>query len=427
LLAQTEQRPVVGERCPDFVIRNIMDDPDSLLTFEDLTGRFIILDFWSKYCSTCMGTLPGTDSVYRDYNDRITFLLIGTEDKEQRMRPMFYDFRQRMDLIIPFAFDSALFRRFVPNVVPHLIWIDNQGIVRAITTSEELKPGNVDAFLQGKPFEFRDWSFASVAKRNRLIDDFDFRTPFMINGNGGHSNEYIMRSILVPYKPDSMALIGLPVSIDRFVTHYPKGNALQGCVTLEQLYKFAYTGYPTWFYRDPPYREFFPKCILEVKDSSLFTVDVRPFRGFYWYSLLITQVPKTKEQLLKWMQEDLSRSFGYKVHIRYRRMPCWIVKSTRTARKNLRSKGGDGQDDHLEPAEIKLTNVPIEQAIGSIFYRHVEGQPPILDKTRMNHNVDILLTANNYDFDEICTSLARQGLIVKRSRAMMRTIVISDY
>lgn len=425
LTAMGQARPEIGEPCPEFVVRNVMDNPDSTLTSADLKGKFVILDFWSKYCSACMGTLPKTDSIYSEYKDRIAFLLIGHEDMEERMRPMFYKFKSKLKLTIPFAFDSALFWRFVPHVVPHLIWIDDQGIVKAITTSKELIPENVDAFLRGQTFNFRDWSFAAVEQRENQWD-YDYTIPFMIDGNGGNTNHFICRSLLVPFEPGKMTMVSLPFSVDRFVKHYPKGCALQGCATLEELYKFAYTGYPTWFFTDSPYQTFFPKCEFTVQDSTPFDVDFNSFRGLYWYSLLLSDSRSTKENLLTSLQQDLKKSFGYDVRVIDRKQPCWIVTANRKARKQLRTKGQLANDDHIEPAEIKLTNVPIGHVIASIFYKHTQDRPPILDKTGIKENVDILVGTNIYDFEEIRASLATQGLIVRKSRTKMKTIVISD-
>lgn len=423
--AQPIPRPEIGKPCPDYVVRNVFDYPDSVVTSKDLKGRFVILDFWSKYCSACMGTLPRTDSIYRAYGNRVTFLLIGTEDKEERMRPMFYAFKSKMNLTVPFAFDSALFRRFVPRVVPHLIWIDNQGIVRAITTSKELIPENVEAFLQGKSFQFRDWSFATVSEREHRWN-YDYTAPVFVNGNGGNTQNFVSRSLIARYDPGSMLMNGMPVSIDRYLKHYPKGSALQGCVTLEELYKFAYIGYPTWFFRDPPYQKVFPKCKLELQDSTPFMLDVSSFKGWYWYSLFIPDKVSSREDLLKLIQGDLKKSFRYNVRVDYRKMPCWIVKANRKARKELRTKGGVAHDDHIEPAEIKLTNVPIEHVIGSVFYKHIEDRPPILNRTRIKGNVDILVNTNIYDFEDIRASLAKHGLTVLKSRARMKTIIISE-
>lgn len=415
--------PRMHMEIPDFTIRNMQDRPDSILTKADVKGKFVILFFWSKLCSACVKYFPQFNAMHEQFSDQVTFVLIGTEDKQERMRAIYDKVQKKLQLDIPFAFDSVLFHKFVPQVVPHLIWIDNQGMVSAITDATELNPENIRTFLNAKPFIFHDWSYEAIASRRS--HKLDINQPFLRNGNGGSTNELTSRSLLVPFQADRMAFTGLPMNIDNVIKYYPNRNLLQGCAGLEKLYRFAYTGYPSWFYRDPPYKEFDPRCVLNIRDKSAFQTD-ESFGGFYWYSLLIPEERASAAALLKAMQNDLEDAFGYVAKVETRRVPCWVVTSSARARRNLKASGRGKQHDHIEAAEVILSNTSMDKFIGSVFYLHTENQQPILNKTRITHPFDVNLSVNLYDFNDIKRALQELGLEVKERKQKMKVIVISD-
>ncbi|MEX1239368.1 MAG: thioredoxin-like domain-containing protein [Cyclobacteriaceae bacterium] len=135
--------PQIGQSCPDFVIHNVPDDADSVLSKTYFDGRFFILAFWSKYCSGSAASFPVIDSLQQEFKNQVMFFLIGNEDKEERMRPMYKAIRERLNLTVPFAFDSLLFKKLVPGPVPAFVWIDNKGVVQAVTGSLALTSENV--------------------------------------------------------------------------------------------------------------------------------------------------------------------------------------------------------------------------------------------------------------------------------------------
>lgn len=419
----TDLYPRLDKEIPDFAIRNMQDLPDSILTKTDVKGKFVLLFFWSKLCSACVKYFPGLNAMHEQYGDQVTFVLIGTEDKQERMRPIFEKVQEKLQLDIPFAFDSVLFNKFVPQIVPHLIWIDNRGMVRAITDAAELNHENIRAFLRGERFTFHDWSYEAI--HSRRAQKLDINQPFLRNGNGGTTEELTTRSVLVPFQADRMAFTGFPMNIDNVIKYYPNRGLLQGCAGLEKLYRFAYTGYPSWFYKDPPYKVFDPRCVLNVRDTSPFDTG-ESFEGFYWYSLLIPEERASATALLKAMQNDLEDAFGYVAKVETRRVPCWVITSSARARRSLKASGRGKQNDHIEPAEVILSSTSMDKLIGSVFYLHTENQQPIINKTKIKHSFDVNLSVDLYDFNDIRRALQELGLHVKERKQKMKVIVISD-
>ena len=420
----TNTYPRIGESCPDFIIRNVSDKADSTLLNSYFHDRFFILAFWSKYCSASAASFPVIDALQQEFRDSVRFFLIGTEDKEERMRPMYKAIKEKLNLTIPFAFDSVVFKKFVPGPVPVFVWIDNKGIVQAVTGPLALTSENVRSFLNEKAFQFDDVSYMALKRRENL--KLNYFKPFLLAGNGGQSDEYIHRSILIPYQGSQMTYAGLPISLDDLRRTPSMKGLLQGCGPLENLYKFAYTGHSSWYSDSPLYENVYPRCQVRVKDKSLFEVDWVSKKGLYWYSLLVPAAQASDSTLLKAMQQDLERTFGFVAQVRKRKMPCYVLTVDRKARARLKTTHDDKSNDILEPAEIKLTDISMSAFVESIFYKHIMNQPPIIDKTGIGFNIDIHLKVNIYDLEDIKRALAPLGFKLRERKRRMDVIVIAD-
>jgi len=416
--------PVIGQRCPDFRFRGIKDFGKSEISRDELAGHFVIIDFWNKYCSMCVESFPKTNAIRKQFANELTILLIGEVDKEHRTRPMYEKVRARLNLTIPYCFDSLQFKSFVPRSVPHLVWMDKDGIVKAITTSTELTEENVRLFLAGRPFAFFDRSFSAEQQRKSV--SFDYWKPFLSNGNGGEASNFLIRSILVPYNSEAMGYASLPTSLNTLrKLGYPPG-LVQGCASLESLYKFAFTGYDSWYTEDSIYVKIYQKPLIDVKDNRPFQMNPATNQGLYWYSLSVPPERATADFILQAMQSDLNRCFGYQARLETRTMPCWVLTATPEAKLRLKSTSTIKQNDKAEPVEVKLTDISIGEFISTVFYKHIKGKPPIIDRTGIRYNIDVEFNTDLYDFEAIRYSLSNLGLRLGRDTLSMKVIVISD-
>jgi thiol-disulfide isomerase/thioredoxin len=416
--AIAQHYPEIGKPFPNYTINNVQNYRSSTISINELRGRHVILEFWNKYCSACFVALPKASEFSIKYGDKLSLIAIGAQDDEQRIQVLYEKINERFKLNMTVAFDSALFNRVVPLGVPHLVWIDRQGIVKAITSGEELTHLNVQHFLSDEPFLFRDYSAKATAKGRQ---GYDRRKPFLIDGNGGGAMDFSYRSVLAQYK------LGMPTSgLVKNITSAVRESGVQGCATLTELYLLAYTGYSVWTDEDPVYSRFSPHIILQLKDTSGFSFDYTTGKGVYWYSQIVPLYKATPEYLMRVMQNDLENYFEYDVQIEERDVPCWILTSTRQSRAALKSKSTDQSRDYLEQIGLKLTNVPIKHAMHNIFYKHLIGQIPIVDETGIISNIDIELEAYLDSIPDIQKKLREKGLILTRGKRPMRVIVIRD-
>lgn len=415
-----QRYPEVGKPFADFTLNNVKDHSKSSLTLSDFKGRFLILEFWNRYCSACLATFSETNKLLEKYNNKLDIILIGKEDKSGRTAQIYKKAKEKLNLRIPFTFDSTYYTSVVPAGAPHLVWIDNNGIVKAITTSTELNEANLNFFLEGKGFPFVDRSYGA---KNRIVFDRDIFRPFFIDGNLGSDTSFLFRSVIARCNLD-MQYIGMPESMEHHLNTSPI-PLVQGCGTLEQLYRFAYTGYSGWDYGDPLYHEMYPLPQLELANMKDFMTNPVTRQGYYCYSLSVPPERATVPDLMKLMQSDLKEYFGYDVRIEKRKMPVYRLTASPDASEALKNKRADRSGDHHGWLGIRLTNITMSILIEQVFNKHIRDKPPIIDDTGINTKIDINLDANLWDLSDIRSQLEKIGLFLIEDEQVLNVIVIS--
>lgn len=147
--------PEIGKSCPDFHFNEVAYYSKKSVSLNDFKGQWLMLDFWNRYCSVCLGRMPGTDSLQKKFPKQVQFLLVGytgsrythrSDDKP--IHELYGKLRERLHIDLPIAYDSLLFHRFDIGACPYIVIVDPKGIVRGITT--QLNEQNIKDLLSNK-------------------------------------------------------------------------------------------------------------------------------------------------------------------------------------------------------------------------------------------------------------------------------------
>ncbi|HTF20966.1 MAG TPA: TlpA disulfide reductase family protein [Chryseolinea sp.] len=412
--------PEIGKEVPEFVLSNTNQFRKRNASSQELRGKHVIIDFWNKYCTTCIESFPHDDRIYQKYKDRLDLIIVGRQ--EEGIESLFDQVRAKQNLTLPYAFDSTLYKRFVPQGAPHLVWINREGRVVAITRTLDLKDENIDAFLADKEFLFSDVSYAGLLKAQA---SYSIEIPYLLNGNGGLGDDILFRSLLAPYNTK------LPSrSFEMRISYVCAEGAtrkgwLEGVAPLADIYNLAYHGSLIWVMGQPFYDSVYRFPVLEMADVSQFKHDWESSENFFWYSVIVPPEKANPEFIMRVMQNDLQNYFGYSVKVEDRQLPYWKVTMTDEARKKLKSKGR-AYDIASTYVTFKGSNIKVNQMLSWAFWVLQDVTVPIINETDYEGTIDIELNANTVNWEDMVTELRKQGFIVTRADRDFKALVISD-
>jgi thiol-disulfide isomerase/thioredoxin len=139
----------IGDKVPDVVL-TLYNYKQPTAHLSDFKNTSFILDFWATTCSPCVGAFPKLDSLQKRFRDRLTILPVTIESKTTvaTFFKRFYNVTHITSLSV--VNDTIMNRLFPYRTVPQYVFIDKNGIVKAITFRESLTNENITAFLEGK-------------------------------------------------------------------------------------------------------------------------------------------------------------------------------------------------------------------------------------------------------------------------------------
>lgn len=419
--------PEVGKPCPEFVLKNVNYYNKKQVTLSDFKGKWLVLDFWTKYCSACVESFPETNAMQRKFRDRVQFMLVGIQDPEKQIKTMYERFQSRLNLKLPCAFDSSLASYWGIYNTPHIIVIDDKGIVQARTYG--LDSADIETLLKGGhpalsviPYVAQRKDAPDIGEQTIPYDD---KKPYMVNGNGSNSGtNFLFRSVLTKWNQANQHTAN-PVDIDlhSVSSSYPKGMFQALGQSLRQLYLYAYVGTNSWYQNDTLfYGKYSQKLILEISDSSLFQTNAEG-KNIFCYSLILPPEKGTRENLQKAMQRDLQTYFNFDASIETHKVPCWRLMAVENPIKKLSTKGGKSRFEEIIPhVSYIFSNMPMRTFVQ--YLGQFVDQQVIIDDTGIVGNIDI--TTDCLDFDSMMAFLPKYGLKLVPIEKEMKVLVIHD-
>lgn len=404
------KQPEIGERLPEFELKNIQQFNRKAISNETQLGRHYILDFFSSGCTSCVKAFPKTNNLYALFKDKLDIILVGKEDKY--IRTMYEKYRKKQQLQLPIVFDSALCNRWVPQGYPFLLWIDNNGVVKAATTSQQLTEDNIRSFIAGNSFNFRD-----ISSKAYLESVNNNNTNTLQSFNTGDNN-VLSASILSLW--DGKTQQSAPSEFSENIREFESQ-----CMLLQWLYNIAYWGKSSFSPGDSLYNLVarFPQ--LELTDASKFEFDFEIIKGLYNYTQVVPD-GKSIEYKQQILRNDLEKAFGYKVDIETRVQPVWKLVAKDGAYELLKTKGGNSSIESIVPhAEFSAKNISPMQLVRLIWSYH-QREPPFVEETGFIGNMDLNIKCIISDLEDVRKMLLKHKLDLVKSEKEYKVLVIRD-
>ncbi len=398
----------VGDTVADFTFRQVLNYPSKTARLSDFKGKIIILDMWSTYCSACIEAFPKMQALQDKFKARIQVLLVNPypaeDDPDERIKQVLARVKQRtgLTLTVPMPLHDTMLNHLFPHeTVPHVVVINEKGIMIGSTYSWAVTPENIQSLLVGEKIRFpvkNDWGF-------------DRDTPLFVDGNGGDGSNFIYRSIITPYKDGIPAFIGSQELSERkakrfYVINYP----------LLTLYQLAYPEvlkYPA------------NRTMIEVKDSSgfmLYQDAEKDNKNSYCYEVI---APASPVEVKTYMRQDLQRTFHAIAFNEERNLKCYVLKKVGNA--DAISLNTDSAATDIEKTSLHkyMLNQPLSRFIDML---NDMLPAPVIDATGLTKNIsfDFPFDIYSYNIQQWNSFLLPYGFALEETEKNMEVAVIRD-
>jgi len=365
-IAQNSQLHI-GDTIPDILLGKIVNNRGIGKTFKDLRGKPLILDFWAIFCSPCTAELPRYTALQQQFKDSMLILPVNELSGGEQENAVLKFFATRKDINLPsIVEDETLGKLFPHTIIPHEIWIDATGVVRAITKNEDINESNIRRFIKGEPVAFN--------QKNDVLD-FDDRKPLLVNGNGGNDSNFLYRSLLTPM------LEGLPTS--ESFTRTPTASCIMTNYTMLMLYYAAYAMHSY-------IPNFNVRCVVLDAGATSTQLPANYSKEGKWawnrvekycYNLILPKRVPDSLFFRKYMLDDLNRCFGYQGRIEKRVLPSLVIirKDTHDANTIKANKDAAGSIIWQEGKLAKVQNKSFDDMVNLL--RVFPDTPPIINQS----------------------------------------------
>ncbi|MGJ1519837.1 TlpA family protein disulfide reductase [Sphingobacterium siyangense] len=346
-----------GDKIPDAVWNqslelNYFNGKKKTIKFADLKGKLILLDFWATWCPSCIEGFPHLEDVLAINKDEIAVLLVNstqTKDTQKRVQDLKKKYKTAygFQTSLPYLFGDTIFQQLFPhNAVPHVVWINKDGILVANTYPNALSKENITAVLHTGNADFHQ-------KKMRTNKEVAMITNEMLN------NGFYAGSVFQTYQEGLDASSG-NYSFDGKRTRYQLLN-----LRFSQLVTIAFQKE----LKGIPWRHWQFATSSGVNPKHRLLTPNRYENSFCYEMVVLDSLPKSRAK--QFFTEDFKKFFGIKLSVENKPTDVWRV-SFNSAAEKIRSKGGIPEvflgDSETE---MKFRNIPLELLVDNLsLYFH---------------------------------------------------------
>lgn len=179
-MAQTDP-PMLGKVCPEFSMSVITPNgTEKNLALSELRGKIVVIEFWATYCAPCIPSLKHFDKLQAQFGDAVKFIAISEESREKIDAFMLKKGHDN----ISFATDlnRKLNDMFYHHFIPHTVVIDQDGVVQAFCSPDEIDQFVIGKLINREPVSFtmkHEYQEASYTQSTNVLQNYD--QPIIIN------------------------------------------------------------------------------------------------------------------------------------------------------------------------------------------------------------------------------------------------------
>ncbi|WP_029279481.1 TlpA family protein disulfide reductase [Pedobacter borealis] len=391
----------IGDKVPqDFWTQKhfvFEDGKKKEFTFQHLKGKIIIIDFWATSCFACIKEMPEQLNLEKKFTSYVKIVKV-TSQEEKPINDFFISSKNPLGIELKSIIGDLKLKVIFPyRFIPHMVWIDKNGVVAAFTDGTEVTEKNLHAIING-PFglpkkidmrpdvpTYMDWVPATAQAISML---YKGNVPGLNSGN-----EYL--------------------SIEGKTRFFVKNLALQWIYQSLAMNKYDWAGKGN-------------RIMLRFNDKDGQFTNPTFSKDKEW--TLDFWIPDSqRDSLASYGIRFLNQYSGYFASAEKIKAACYVLKYNPTNGKSLITTGGKQLVKPLIPP-YRIVNAPLKYMISRIVDglagRKFELTIPIIDETGFIGNVDIDLLSATNSIEELNLKLKIYGLSLERTEKILDMLVI---
>lgn len=460
--------PKVGDRFEDHVFTDMLNSGQKTIDTKEYRGKWLVLDFWSRFCGSCILSMPKMDKLSKIFMGKAKIMMIGVYEDQTKQKIPERDVMQNLFMQRVKKYHFNLSSALVDSTVSEKYDIAGYPIIFVINPEGKIvaKAGALDSttladFISGKSPKYEK----SYTKHDIIESSYKLSLPLLSTGgitNGGVDTAVIGRSILARWN-DTM-----PIQLIRGFGFWPSNygdlgkNWAQAIgYSLPQLFNLAYFGATSWGMGDSLYSKYSMMPILEVKDPSKFDYErvgvLKSESNAYAYSLKMPGDRANYQNARYMLLNDLHNFLGYQSSMETRKVEVLkLVVIDQTKVEKLKTKGKERAKQLIKVNKDKWTNFSPDSSQVSIKtenqmnWNHYNfplkkllvftddalsqenygkgriGRSTFIDATGITYNVDTEFDFDQANWDGWLDFFRKNGLDVVKGIMDMKCIVIRD-
>ena len=410
VFAQKTTALKVGDRMPAYIFPSFVNLNQKLIDTKIFRGKYLLLDFWSTGCSSCIDAFPHTQEMQNRLKDNLQIILVNDWKGDSRSAVLRTIERIEKRTGLKISMPSTIYDKKLDDYFPHKVEglqviLNTEGKIIAITGPESITEDNLKKLIKGEKIDFP------------IRDDFwDWNAPFVANKIVNPTKNILVNSSLTGYSP--IARYGSKrdkngVNFGQTLTNY----------ALIDLYREAYI-------------EFFktePTLIYNTNDSIIKQVDVlKDHTKAFSYDVQFQPGKFSMEKYRSSLQKDLDLLFKFSFKKTRQILPCLIIRTNPKVNSSYTTH--DKWENNLgyikEATANGVTIYSYKTSSWSISYLfwNLTGSLKIIDETTDKHDLDIEFP-KNFDFtnfEKIKSFLHEKGIDLTVENRELDCIIVSD-
>lgn len=173
-MAQTDP-PMLGKVCPNFSMAVITaNGTEKNLSLSELRGKIIVMEFWATYCAPCILSLKHFDKLQAQFGDAVKFIAISEENRDKV--DAFIVKRGNKNITYAMDWGRKLNGMFYHHFIPHTVVIDQEGVVRAFCSPDEIDQFVIGKLINREPVTFtmkHEYQEASYTQATGVLQNYD--------------------------------------------------------------------------------------------------------------------------------------------------------------------------------------------------------------------------------------------------------------